>query len=370
MSKKLLYILAILLTLTVCNVHAADKARMSAKALLLAAESLKIPSADSLPSGTTTYRVGKNFVNVRANKLHELKHVGIPIFSKEMRRQSPSPVYDFIEFAALGHAYSLTSAQQATKSVQFSSGDWNKLLALSAEDVAWTVSCDGKEYSVNCMKGSDIAVAMRFPVQYDVLSFSNKEELERLFIHSLRSADGKQTNHTMAASSNPAFSTQYTHGSIRMLEGDTYLKASITSNLYYRRRGQKYQLFSQAMYPAESLANITLTADATLPTAILNIDFVMYDGTIETVDVTVADWLATVKEDGCQCYYGFDKQDDKTASLVLYASNPSKGYDHVLMLKTDIDQLDRKTVVLKGNGYLFSPTSNVKNLFYKYTKKK
>lgn len=371
MNKKIITAIIMLLAV-VCTISADNEVKE--KALVAAAvKQLGITGIDNLNPGTVTYSIQNQRVAVRVNALHEVEHIGIPIFPKEMRKSSPSPVYDFIEFALLDKLLNVTERHQAVNAITFTKGDWNNLLNITPEMI-FNVKLDGTTYEVQWiireLEKTEVITSLKFQQQYDVLSMSNKEELEKLLVHHLRTTDGPATNNIIPRIVPGLFSKDYVNKGIWMVPGAVYLKSSITANLYYRKRGSQYTLFSQSMYPAESLANILLAADSYMPKANLALSIMMYDGSVEKVTVSVADWLAAVKADGCRCHFGLDKQDGKTASMVIYANNQNKGYDHVLMLKCEIEDLDKQDITLTGQAYLYSPTSNVKNLFHKHNNNK
>lgn len=332
--------------------------------------SLSINNTDTLHAGNTVYSVRGQRVAVRVSG-KGVEHVGIPVFPSEMRANAPSPVYDYLEYSLLLHTLNLSAPQsELDNSITFSAGSWNDMLAIT-KDMNCTVSCqDGKTYTVTWRKpdGSTL-VAVSFPMQYDKLMFSNKEELELRLIQKLKTTDGQQTDNTIRRARAELFTRRYEKGSVYVLEGDSHIKPTVTNNLYYRRFGSTYRLFSTSRLPAESLANILLTADRNLPKARIVLSVVKYNGNVEKVEITAADWIDCMKADGCRSYYAFDKEEDGKATVVLYAANETTGYDHVLTLSCDIDQLDKQVLSLWGTAYLFSPTSNVKNLFYEYKKK-
>lgn len=356
--------------LTVSPLCAWSQAQPVTKASIAdALTALGIAHADTLPVGNTIYAIRGQRVALRISA-DGVEHVGIPIFPKEMRSTAPSPVYDYMEYTLLVNTFGMPAATVLNGGLTFIKGSWSDMLAITS-DMPCTISCnDGKRYEVTWLRGDgETLVAVSFPVQYDMLMFSKKEELERQLIQKLRNIDGRQTDNTIHHARVELFSRRYENQGVYMLEGDSHIKPLITNSLYYRRQGSTYRLFSSSRLPAESLANILLTADKRLPKTRIVLSVVKYDGETEKVEITAADWLDCMKAEGCRSYYAFDKEEDGKATVVLYAANSETGYDHVLTLSCDIDQLDKSVVSLQGTAYLFSPTSNVKNLFYEYKKK-
>lgn len=365
MKNSIIIALCAMAPLSVCS-----QTRQPAKANVAnVLRSLGITNVDTLRPGNTLYNIRGQRVSLRVSA-DGVEHIGIPVFPNELRTKSPSPVYDYIEYTLLVNTFHLPEASVLQGGVTFRKGAWSDMLAITS-DMPCTVSCnDGKSYEVTWQRsdGSTL-VAVSFPMQYDMLMFSNKEELEQRLIQKLKTVNGRQTDNTIRHAKAELFTRHYDNNEVYVLEGDTHIKQIITNNLYYRRSGSTYRLFSSSRLPAESLANILLTADRRLPKARILLSVVKYDATTEKVEITAADWLDCMKADGCRSYYAFDKEEDGKATVVLYAANETTGYDHVMTLTCNIDQLDSSAVSLQGTAYLFSPTSNVKNLFYEYKKK-
>lgn len=339
------------------------------KSITRTVQQLGIPAGDLKVPGMHAYTVKGQKVVMRVNDSKVVEHVGIPLFSQNIRLQMSSPVYDFLEYTLLHKKLSLAGDSIRVNSVTFKKGNWDTLLTIT-DDMQCTINCNmGRQYEVSWYAADKLLASLTLPVQYDLLMLSNKQELENIFIADLDDTGGTLSDYSIKSPDKDTFSNEYKNNNIFMLEGDTYLKRSITDNLFYRKKGQTYSLFSSSQYPAESLSNILLRADKSLPNAYVTLKVVKYDSTVKTIEFTMADWLACIEKYDCHCYYGFDKETDGKSSAVLYASNPKAGYDHVLMLECNTDDLDKSVVHLTGTAYLFSPTSNVKNMFFQYKKK-
>lgn len=368
MMKRLFVILLIFTVTVAVNVQAKVHIAMK-KSVTTALQQVGIADTAPLSPGWHYYKVREQSVVVRVSESGIVEHVGIRLFPMQMRQQMPSPIYDFLEYVLLKKTLSLSDDVMRVNSVTFMKGNWATLLTIDDNMQCHISNNMGRLYEVAWYDADRLIVSLSFPVQYDLLMLSNKEELERLLISELKNGEGKSKDYSLHSVTPDTFSHAYSNKGIYMTEGDAYLKSAITDNLFYRKTGKTYKLFAASQYPAESLANILLQADTALPKTYLTLRVVKYDGTVENVEFTIADWLSCMEKYDCHCYYGFDKEIDGKATAVLYASNSSAGYDHVLMLECNTDQLDQSVVHLTGTAFLYSPTSNVINLFYKYKKK-
>lgn len=339
------------------------------KSITRTVQQLGIPEGDLSTPGKHAYKVKGQKVVMRVSEAKVVEHIGIPLFSQNIRLQMSSPVYDFLEYTLLHKKLSLTGDSVRVNSVTFKKGNWDTLLTIT-DDMQCTISNNmERQYEVSWYAADKLLASLTFPVQYDLLMLSNKQELENILISHLSHAGGTLSDYSIKSPDKDTFSHEYKNNGIYMLEGDTYLKRSITDNLFYKKKEQAYSLFSSSQYPAESLSNILLRADKALPKASLTLRVVTYDNKVKTLKCTIADWLSCMEAYDCHCFYGFDKETDGKTTAVLYASNAKAGYDHVLRLECNTDQLDQPVVQLTGTAYLFSPTSNVKNMFFQYKKK-
>ena len=103
--------IAIILTFVSTVLHAQT---FKAERLKKAVEVLGLQIVkDSLMPDTTLSLKSKDgrSVCLRTDLMGEIEHVGIPLFNDIMRFLQPSPVYDFLEYAALNWKYKINPNQ-------------------------------------------------------------------------------------------------------------------------------------------------------------------------------------------------------------------------------------------------------------------
>ena len=71
-------------------------------------------------------------LTIRQDENGTIEHIGIPLFSDEMRTLLPSPIYDYLEFAALDHKYHINENTLQQQNIKFHNGSWNSLVQLSS----------------------------------------------------------------------------------------------------------------------------------------------------------------------------------------------------------------------------------------------
>ena len=108
--------------------------------------------ADSLPQVKTISRSGKD-ITLRFSEKGDVEHIGIPLFSKEMRLLQPSPVYDFLEYATLDKLFQVDDNTLRLDEVKFSKGGWNLLPGiLEKSDYSTISNLNDKSYQVEWLK--------------------------------------------------------------------------------------------------------------------------------------------------------------------------------------------------------------------------
>lgn len=297
-------------------------------------------------------RVGKNQV---------VEHIGLPLFHESMRILQPSPIYDYLEYVTLDHKYRVSENNLQQKELKFVRGSWAQL-----EQLGDTLDCiiqnlQDKHYRVKWQQAGQDVVVVTFPISYELLANSSRREMERNLIRDLR---------VFHADSIAPFSVDtlllkptQTEG-IFVLPGQSHLIPSITSNLYVRRDKEgRPRLLNDNRQPAESLANMLLVESAATADAMIQLEFVLDNYRKDTVEVSLDDWKAFARSQGCQPYFGYEGVNKGEATGTLLLANPQSGYDHIVHVSCPTDAIGRKGMMFYATVYLFTPLSNVKALF-------
>lgn len=297
-------------------------------------------------------RVGKNRV---------VEHIGLPLFHESMRILQPSPIYDYLEYVTLDHKYRVSENNLQQKELKFVRGSWAQL-----EQLGDTLDCiiqnlQDKHYRVKWQQAGQDVVVVTFPISYELLANSSRREMERNLIRDLK---------VFHADSIAPFSVDtlllkptQTEG-IFVLSGQSHLIPSITSNLYVRRDKEgRPRLLNDNRQPAESLANMLLVESAATADAMIQLEFVLDNYRKDTVEVSLDDWKAFARSQGCQPYFGYEGVNKGEATGTLLLANPQSGYDHIVHVSCPTDAIGRKGMMFYATVYLFTPLSNVKALF-------
>lgn len=277
-----------------------------------------------------------------------VNHIGLQLFSEEMRKTDHTPVLHFLEryFLQLKYPPSMTSANNMIHDDQFRflTGSLQTVDELLPTD-AFSFSYDKRLYTVSWKRDGQTILEVCFPVEYELISGENKIEAENNLM-----ADIQQTVVTGEAP-RPALSQHY-------------LNDQFSSRLYE----QKGQLVFSERHPAETVANIMLSQQAK-GAFVLKMTQLSYGFQKTTFSVPLHQWIAFCQSNGCQLYVGIeDIKESGEISAVVLAVNEAENYNHVLTVSIPSEAIREKTGTIEGRIWPYVPTHNVQNLFDTYRK--
>ncbi|MBP5770620.1 MAG: hypothetical protein J6W75_04585 [Bacteroidaceae bacterium] len=245
--------------------------------------------------------VGDRQVLVRTSEDGTIEHVGIPLFSQEMQRLMPSPVYDCIEQLLLDHVYHIADNTLPREQLVFEQGSWNDLLRVKSTDECQIENQEDKFYCVAWLRQGQPWLSLRCPVNYELLAGSTRREMEQTFVKELKKY-------------NPA--------------------------------------------PAA-----TAQIDPTLPLSEIHLSLSLYGNHLENISMNLLQLIAYCQAKGCKTQLVTDKPEGQPDAALLYFRNPASGYSHLLHLKGKRLKDPQSKETLEGRLFLFIPINNVDDLF-------
>lgn len=343
MKRNILYIIFSLVALLPASANStfrtAELERL-AKALALDIEAL--PDGYSHPIA--------NGVRLTVHQTEQtIDHIGLYLFSEELRSMGKSPIFDFLEryFLQLKYPPQSKSMSNMIRDDQF------KFLNGSLKSVDGLLLTDG--FSFNYDKYSYVAtwnrkdstlLSVSFPVEYELISGENKIEAEENL-----PSDIKNTKVEIPTGKPIA-------------RKDHYLSKDFTNRLYL----SKGDLVLSEKHPLESAANMMLSLQADGDFNI-NITQLSYGFKKTVFEVPLKQWIAFCLDHGCELYFGVEKLTDKNeVECVVMAVNSAENYNHVLTAKISQEILEPKSGIIEARLYPYVPTHNVLNMFAAYRK--
>ena len=248
------------------------------------------------PEGVTTsitLSSGKT-ISVRINNNGAVEHIGLPIFSQELRRQTPYPVYDCIEYAALDRLFILTENDFLLQKIIFLRGEWKSVLGIKPSDSFTITTHDNKYYQLVWSRNNCELINMVIPVDYELLSGSNRRELEQSFVHNV----------------------------VRHCEATNF--------------------------------NLTEDIDSQLAKSDIEVDILLSDYARHNISVTLQQWLSYCENLGCTTDIKYDDSDELFSKGYVVSHNAAMGYHHLLELTWQTEIHSK----IKGKALLFIPNND------------
>ncbi len=342
MKRIVLYIL--LCSMMALNVSAQKQFRTSELQRLAKVLSLDVQILKEGYNHTTSQGLQLN-VHVKDKTID---HIGLLLFSDELRTLGHSPIFDFLEryFLQLKYPPVVKSASNMLHDDEFKfiTGSISSVDNIRLSD-DFSFSNDNHRYVARWTRSGKSLLSVSFPVEYELISGENKIEAEdNLF------ADIKNTQ-------------------IRKSNDDTtrneYFIDQCFSNRLYFLNGQ---LVSDTKHPVESVANMMLSTNAN-GKYLLNLTQISYGFQKKSFQVPLQQWISFCHTNGCQLYFGVENTDNKGAiSAVVLAVNQAENYNHVLTICVPSDAIRNRQGTIDARLYPYVPTHNVMNMFANYRK--
>lgn len=277
-----------------------------------------------------------------------VSHIGIRLFSEEMRSLEKSPILDFLEryFLQLSYPPKSVSAANMVRDDQFRflQGSLVSVSNIQPTD-GFSYSFDQNQYVAVWTRNGSALLEVSFPVEYELISGENKIEAENNIMADIQKATIAKD--TVNEKNNCS---------------DFYLVPDLSSKLYF----DKGRLILNGLLQEQSAANLMLT------TAIegdyrLALTQVSYGFKKTTAEVPLGQWISFCKNSGCQLFFGIDHIDqDGTVNGIVLAVNQTENYNHVLTVRVPMSLLDQRNGIIEAWLYPYIPTHNVRDMFAKF----
>lgn len=362
---------------TLLSVSVADAQQWQTENLKKAAAKLKFTAndfaADSLPA-TLLLKIDNQPIVARIDNKGVVEHLGVPLFTEDLRQLQPSPIYDYLEFTVMDRLYKVSDNTLTHQDLKFEKGNLAQLSkVIDNADVCTIENLADKYYRVKWMKGNTPFVVVSFPINYELLANSNRKEMELNFIRDIRNF----TDTTPVAQNDLSSKMVATiDPDLFVVPGDHYIIPQINNNRYLAVNSKESDgnnehhlgfLFDRHQ-PQESLANLMVERDMPIDSAMVELEFVLGNYKRDTVSVTLHNWMAFCIKQGCKPYFGFEDNKEGTLTGTLIMRNKQSGYDHIVAVRAEESELFAEHPLVHAKVHLFTPSSNVRNLFGKSTK--
>lgn len=284
---------------------------------------------------------------------------GLNLFSHDMKESADKDLLSRIE----ADLYNIILQESDDKDImsKIVKGKLSDFKSLTPETPCTVNTSNAKnmtvEWSVN---GKTLEVAI--PVSYETAKGNNRSETENLLIRKFKQSNGKRKSLHIDKMNLESYGE-----SLFVLPGGSYQNKAITRNVYL---DSELMPVWDTKYPNESLANIFVFPsdkyiDIQMDLTVLKHEY----GEKEIVSIPVLNVLSVMENEGCVSYWGVERVNNGILEGALFFYNPKQGYDHVLKIECNPEDVINGKGKITARASLYVPTNNVDNLNAPYMKK-
>ena len=291
----------------------------------------------------------------------EIIHIGLNLFTEEVKRSTDKSLLDFVEEALLAKVLNVKS--NVYDRLVISKGGVTDFSALSPQSDYSLNNSNSKSMAIEWPL-SDRSISVTMPLNYDVLSSGSREEIENDFITKIKNFKGSRI------SFEPIDTLKLEpYGEDKLIyPGDSYLNSFITRNIYFRI-DNTYPVYDTHS-PVESIANLFIFPSEVSDSIKVDLTIFKHEyGEKENFVIPLSQLLAACEDNGCIVFWGMEKYEEGILEGSLFLYNNFRGYDHVLKISCKPEEILNNKGSITARASLFIPTNNVQNLFSPYIKK-
>lgn len=246
---------------------------------------------------------------------------------------------------------------------KYISGNDNSILLIS-KDCDFSISLTNSDYSVQWSKDGKTVVAVTFPANIELLTFSNKIDLEEGMCNLLKEKSNTNID-VQIPTRDKAELQKIDYSDLYYSGGGFFISPQLCNRLIFTSNPESdiscTLLMDSAKYPLETLSNMMMSGFTPYPQT-MSITLSRYGYRIEDIKIQLSTFVNLLTEEGCTPYWGVDKYDGQMVDGVYMWINHSGGYAHVLTVKIPI-AATQSSQEIEARMHCYIRLDNVKNLF-------
>ena len=309
------------------------------------------------------------------NEKGQISHVGISMFSREMKEIINLAVCDFIErfllelalekdeksiISMLDH-YRISLRRNGLAFGEGFMKSISEILRNIEEPAMFTLNKKGVDlYAAVWEYGVDNILVLEFPSNRELILGTNKKESDDILHVQLKDNycnDASVTDLILPGNSNLVLSD---NPSVFISKGDTFMLKMINEDTYYKKTNKGYELIFDRAFPKESLSNLFygFFANNSLK---LHVKHSIYGNFTPEFEMKFADFICYFKNDFKVYTASFLKGEGEVHSTIVF-QNIHYNYIHLLTIKTTEDSIFNKNSVIAASFHSNIPQHNISNL--------
>lgn len=304
-------------------------------------------------------------LRIRTNAFGDISHIGYRIFDNSLvEAYGSSPVFDFLERYLLELDLRLDGrtpeARMYLDKVVCTRGRITMLHTLGPETLFNIEEVRRRMFRLSWTTG-DRVLSLTFPSDYQLLAGADAVELEEILDRDLRRvlpiADDALIDEWADAEVSRS-------GDLMIANGGEYLSKMIRGDVYLKETGGRRILLCDVAKPVQSVSNIMITGHYSREIP-LTLTLDRYGYTKTTAEVTLQQFVAYCKMEGCKIYFGVKTHTADMITGTIFALNESMAYNHVLSINFPLSILNGGDAKSTGTVYAYIPLQNVTENFFK-----
>lgn len=332
-----------------------------------------LPAADSIFTCPAILQ-GKLFI-VKYNAKHEIKHLGVSLFSSETKEIINVPVCNFIERIMLELLLQKTAADVNKKLQEYEitlvekglSIGGNKPLTIQKTldklqpPVHFSLQQEASTYHAIWQLENGEEITLTFPASRELIFGTNKKEsdqrLDRLLTES-RCNKQKNVATIQKNELKPVPNSQ----NVYLRKGNIFIYPELNSDTYYTQDAAgNFNPVQSNNHPALFLKNLLLIPQLNTNLK-LHIKHCLYGGFTPEFEMLLSDFICFFNQD-FDVYFHIDDTEPKTLKVTGILYNKKYSYLHLLNITTPAGTLFEKNGVLQAEFFTNIPQHNIKNIF-------
>lgn len=287
------------------------------------------------------------------------------LFSQEMRDSFPSVVYDFLErylyeVDSLERHHQFTDQKLHDDKVIFLSGSAASARKIPKDHCFDLKMVDSKYYQATWSDTlGNVLLDMAFPMQYELLLFKPKVEIEKNFKSTIMSYSNFQTLKLDVEGMTTTVDGCLMSESVRY-----YYVESMNTAVYCNQKDDSPTFSREDKW--HSVANLFQGSIGAVDGYNIYVVQNLYGFKTCSYTIPLKNWLAYCQAMKLTTYLAVEEEREDGLKCILIAQSRDLGFNHMLSLIIPDDFVENSKAVFKATLNAYIPTQNVKDLYKKY----
>lgn len=363
--QRLLYIGIALLSLTFTG-RAQSSAWYRTQLLQQLGEANHLTFTPSSPEGRAVIGSCKGYPVVAEWQSGIICHLGIELFEPELKTMAGKPLCDFAERYLLEELSCEDPTELERKRIDdgvMQSGSAQSVIG--SKELLFSVNqLESGHYELRWESQSGTPLyTLTIPANWGLITGKSKIELENDLKQEIQQHPIEEK---LPRVPKPERLEKTSGRGILVYKRGHYMIPEMASALYYRenRKGSEttYTLLSEQEHAAESLINL-LSVAALAKEYTAEVSQQKYGFQQEVYRVNLGKLINLFMSNGCEPYVGIEQSDEKQIVATLVMVNKEWGYNHILKVTADRNQIATAGGKLSITINAYTPTHNLARLY-------